>query len=187
MAEIIVDCKDKAGKEIYTKIIQTSLEDLVLGKSILEVRMVIREDEPYFIIGVLPKKTTKLIRLRDFANIEGTKKVDGITIYKIKIEDETYLPYLLEKINIIEQPSRFEVVTDSPIDLDMVVYDSKKDFVAKVLDFMNRVFPEGMRIRKTFYGKAIVSIASEKPFEEEWLNEALKLKEELENTKIIGF
>jgi putative methanogenesis marker protein 17 len=187
MAEIFVDCKDEAGKKIYTKVIQTTLEDLVLGKSILDVRMIIREDEPYFIIGVLPKKTTKLIRLRDFAIIEETKEVDGKKIYKIKIEDETYLPYLLEKINIIEQPSRFEVVTDSPIDLDMAVYDAKEDFIAKVLDFMNRVFPEGMRVRKTFYGKAIVSIASEKPFEKEWLDLALKLKEELENTKIIGF
>ncbi|AEH07079.1 methanogenesis marker 17 protein [Methanothermococcus okinawensis] len=180
MAKIYVDCKDKAGKEIYDKIIQTSLEDTILGKSLIEVKMICREDEPFFVIGALPKSTSKPIKMRDIVSIEETKKENGKTITKLKIEDETYAPQLLKKINIIDQPSRFEIITDSPIDMDEVIHDAKDDFILKLLDFMNRVFPEGMRIRKTFYGKSIVMIASEKPFTEEWIKKALELKEELE-------
>ena len=171
MAKIYVDCEDEYGSKIYDKIIQTSLEDLVLGKSLITVKMICREKEPYFIIGALPKSTSKPIKMRDIVSLEETKTdEEGRTIYRPKIVDETHAPELFEMINIIEQPSRFEIITDSTIDMDMVVYDAKEDFKLKLLDFMNRVFPEGMRVRKTFYGKAIVSIASEKPFEKEWLD-----------------
>jgi putative methanogenesis marker protein 17 len=182
MAKIYVDCEDVAGKLIYDKIIQTSLEDLVIGKSLITVKMICREKEPYFIIGTLPKSTSKPIKMRDIITIEESKTdKNGNTIYRLKIDDETYAPELLKMINVIEQPSRFEIITDSPIDMDIVVHDAKDDFILKLLDFMNRVFPEGMRVRKTFHGKSIVMIASERPFKEEWINEALKLKEELEN------
>ncbi|WP_292459898.1 methanogenesis marker 17 protein [Methanothermococcus sp.] len=180
MAKIYVDCEDKAGKEIYDKIIQTSLEDLILGKSLIEVRMICREKEPFFIIGVLPKSTSKPIKVRDVVSVEESKTENGRIITKLKIEDETYAPQLFNKINIIDQPSRFEIITDTPIDMDEVIHDAKEDFILKVLDFMNRVFPEGMRIRKTFYGKSMVMLASEKPFTEEWIKKALELKEDLE-------
>ena len=182
MAKIYVDCEDEYGSKIYDKIIQTSLEDLVLGKSLITVKMICREKEPYFIIGALPKSTSKPIKMRDIVSLEETKTdEEGRTIYRLKIVDETHAPELFEMINIIEQPSRFEIITDSIIDMDMVVYDAKEDFILKLLDFMNRVFPEGMRVRKTFHGKSIVMIASERPFKDEWINEALKLKEELES------
>ena len=182
MAKIYIDCEDEAGKNIYNKIIQTSLEDLILGKSLIEVRMICREKEPFFIIGVLPKSTSKPIKMRDIVSLEETKTdEEGRTIYRLKIVDETHAPELFEMINIIEQPSRFEIITDSTIDMDMVVYDAKEDFILKLLDFMNRVFPEGMRVRKTFHGKSIVMIASERPFKDEWIDGALKLKEELES------
>ncbi|CAB3288814.1 Methanogenesis marker protein 17 [Methanocaldococcus lauensis] len=187
MAEIIVQCDDKAGKEIYTKVIQTALEDLLLGKSIIRVEFIAKEKEPYFILGVLPKPTRKMIKIRDFAEIVEQKKQDGKTIYKLKITDETYVPYLLKKIHVIEQPSRFEIITDSEIDLDMDIYDTQKDFIDKVMDFMNRVFPEGMRIRNTYIDKAIVSIASERPFKPEEIEEALKLKEKLETMNTAGY
>lgn len=83
----------------------------------------------------------------------------------------------------MDQPSRFEIVTDSEVDLNMVIHDAKDDFVDRVLDFMNRVFPEGMRVRKTIRDKTVVMVASEKPIEEEWMNEAIKLQEELKNFK----
>ena len=187
MAEIAVYCDDKAGKEIYTKVIQTALEDLLLGKSIIRVEFVAKEKEPYFILGVLPKPTRRAIKLRDFAEIVEQKKEDGKTIYKLKITDETYLPHLLKKIHVIDQPSRFEVITDSDIDLDMEVYDANKDFVDKVMDFMGRVFPEGMRIKNTYIDKAIVCIASERPLKDEEIEEALKLKEKLETMNIAGY
>lgn len=74
MAEIVVHCEDKAGKEIYTKVIQTALEDLLLGKSIIRVEFIAKEKEPYFILGVLPKHTRRAIKLRDFAEIVEQKK-----------------------------------------------------------------------------------------------------------------
>jgi len=181
MGKIYVDCEDKAGQEIYYKIIQSALMDVVIGKSLIKVVMICREKDPYFIIGVLPKSTSKPVKLRDVVTVEESKREGDRTITRLKIEDETYAPQLLEKLNVIDQPSRFEIVTDTPIDLDMVIYDAEEEFISKVLDFMNRVFPEGMRIRKTFYGKSIVMIASERPFEEEWIKRALELKEELES------
>jgi len=183
MAYIDVECNDAAGQRIYEKVIQTSLEDLVLGKSIVKSKMICRQDVPYFIIGILPKSTSKLIRLRDVATIDETKEENGRKIYKLRIDDETYATELLQKVNVIDQPSRFEIVTDSQIDSDMVIHDAKEDFVDRVLDFMNRVFPEGMRVRKTFRGISIVMVASEKPIEEEWEKEALKLQKELEEFK----
>ncbi len=183
MADIYVDCKDEAAKKIYTKVIQTALEDLLLGKSLIRVEFIAREKDPYFILGALPKPTRKIIKLRDMAEIVEQKKENGKIIYKLKITDETYLPYLLKKIHVIEQPTRFEIITDSNIDLDMEIYDTSKDFVDKVLDFMNRVFPEGMRIRKSFIDKAIVLLASERPLKPEEIEEAKKLKEKLEMIK----
>ncbi|XRO75723.1 methanogenesis marker 17 protein [Methanocaldococcus sp. 28A] len=187
MAEIVVYCEDKAGKEIYTKVIQTALEDLLLGKSIIRVEFIAKEKEPYFILGALPKPTRKIIKLRDFAEIVEQKKENDRVIYKLKITDETYVPHLLRKIHVIDQPSRFEIITDSDIDLDMEVYDTSKDFIDKVMDFMNRVFPEGMRIRNTYVGKAIVSVASERPIKPEENEEALKLKEKLETMNTAGY
>ena len=181
MGKIYIDCEDKAGEEIYYKVIQTALLDVVIGKSLNKVVMICREKDPYFIIGVLPKSTSRPVKLRDVVSVEESKKEGGKTITKLRIVDETYAPQVLEKLNVIDQPSRFEIITDTPIDLDMVIYDAEGEFIAKVLDFMNRVFPEGMRIRKAFYGKSIVMIASERPFEEEWIKRALELKEELES------
>ncbi|WP_459202349.1 methanogenesis marker 17 protein [Methanococcus sp. CF] len=183
MAYIDVECNDEAGKAIYERIIQTSLEDLVLGKSIIKTKMICKQEIPYFIIGILPKSTSKLIRLRDIATIDESKKSNGKTITKLNIDDETYAPELLAKINVIDQPSRFEIVTDSEIDSNMVIHDAKEDFVDRVLDFMNRVFPEGMRIRKTIRDKTVVMVASEKPIEQEWMDEAIKLQEELKKFK----
>ncbi|HIP16328.1 MAG TPA: methanogenesis marker 17 protein [Methanothermococcus okinawensis] len=181
MAKIHIDCEDKAGREIYHRIIQSALMDVVIGKSLIKVVMICREKDPYFIIGVLPRSTSKPVKLRDVATVEESKREGDRTITRLKIEDETYAPQLLERLNILDQPSRFEIVTDTLIDLDMVIYDAKEEFISKVLDFMNRVFPEGMRIRKTFYGKSIVMIASERPFEDGWIKKALELKEELES------
>ncbi|ABR55429.1 conserved hypothetical protein [Methanococcus vannielii SB] len=183
MAYIDIDCNDIKGKEIYEKVIQTSLEDLVLGKAIVKSKMICRQDIPYFIIGILPKSTSKLIRLRDVVTVEETVEENGKVVYKLKIDDETYATELLEKINVIDQPSRFEIITDSKIDSDMIIHDAKEDFVERVLDFMNRVFPEGMRVRKTFRGTSIVMVASEKPIEEHWEKEALNLQKELEQFK----
>ncbi|ENN96210.1 methanogenesis marker protein 17 [Methanocaldococcus villosus KIN24-T80] len=184
MAEIYVDCEDEAGKKIYTKVIQTALEDLVLGKSIVRVEFIAREKEPYFILAVLPKQTRKKIKVRDVAEIVEEKKVDGKKLYKLKIVDETYAPHLLKNIKVLDQPSRFEIITDE-VDLDMDIYDTSKEFIDKIMDFMNRVFPEGMRIRKTFIDKAIVSIASERPLKEEEIKKTLEVKEKLESYKII--
>ena len=181
MADIYVYCEEEDAKKIITKVIQTALEDLILGKSIIRVDFICKEKEPYFILGILPKKTRKIIKLRDMAEIVEQKKKGEKIIYKLKITDETYLPYLLKKIHVIEQPSRFEIVTDSEIDLDMPIYDTSKDFLDKLMDFAFRVFPEGMRIKESFIGDAIVLIASERPLKENEIEEALQLKKMLES------
>jgi putative methanogenesis marker protein 17 len=183
MAKIYVECQDKAGQKIYDKIVQTALEDLVIGKSLIEVKMICMEEEPLFIIGALPKTTSKLIKLRDIVRLEESKpdeKDPNKTISWLKIVDETYAHELFNKINIIDQPSRFELITDSDVDLDMIIHDAKDDFKLKILDFMNRVFPEGMRVRKTYHGKSLVMMASETPYKEEWVKIAMDLKKELE-------
>ncbi|ADG13432.1 methanogenesis marker 17 protein [Methanocaldococcus infernus] len=182
MAEIYVYCEEEDSKRIYTKVIQTALEDLILGKSIIRVDFICKEKEPYFILGILPKATRKMIKLRDMAEIVEQKKEGDKVIYKLKITDETYLPYLLKKIHVLDQPSRFEIVTDSEIDLDMDIYDTSKDFLDKIMDFSFRVFPEGMRIKRSFIDNAIVIIASERPLKEHEIEEALKLKERLESS-----
>ncbi|MBP2172591.1 methanogenesis marker 17 protein [Methanococcus voltae] len=181
MSKINVECTDPEGKQIYDRIIQTNLEDLVLGKSILQVTMICNLEEPYFIIGALPKSTSRAISLRDIAEISEEIKQDDKVIKKLTIIDETYAPKLLEKIAVLDQPSRLEIVTDSDIELNTKIYDAKDEFIDKVLDFMNRVFPEGMRVRQTLHGKSIVMVASEKPIAPEWLKEANDLKETLEN------
>ncbi len=181
MAKITVVCDDKAGQKVYDKIVQSALQDVVIGKSLIEVKMICMEKEPLFVIGALPKKTSKIIKLREVVTVEETKtNENGETITTLKITDETYGPELQEKLNIIEQPSRFEIITNSPIDLDMPVHDGKEDFKLKLLDFMNRVFPEGMRVRKIFYGDSIVMMASERPYDNKWIDIAMDLKEELE-------
>jgi len=64
---------------------------------------------------------------------------------------------------------------------ELVVYDFKEDLTARILDGLDRILPEGARVRLPITSENLVTIvASENPIGEEWRKKAVEIASRLE-------
>ena len=182
-----VECYDENGAEVYDMIIRHILQEVQVSRSIGDLRVYVDPREPIFIIVVKLEKASKPIVIDDFAEYKFNK--EGNEMF-IKINDETYLPDLLEKLwktegrNKIHQPNRFEVIIDDPqTELKgMVVRDPQDDLRNKVYDAIFRIIPEGFRvIDHKSVGNIIALTCTDEIMKDEWLKKTDEIIEEVKN------
>lgn len=179
--KIFVDSSEELGGQQYKYIAERSVEDLGLGGSIESIDMLIRIEEPVFIIVIRYKEATGKSTLGDASYIDSRK--NGI---RITLSSEIFLGDALKALwskygrDRVEQIGRLEIFV-SGADPDEVkgirLSEKGYDIEARINELASRIIPEGFRVRSASKKKGVLTIiASEDPIKETWR----KLAEELE-------
>ncbi|MHC1611243.1 MAG: methanogenesis marker 17 protein [Candidatus Methanospirareceae archaeon] len=175
--EVKVEGGDDFANAAYEKICMSTFRDVGITSSLDFVYMYCNPKEHVFILSVKIGRVSSPIKVGDITYREGGK---------LRITDETYAPKLLTLLwnkygERVQQISRLEIgvkLEEKEMDelKELVVYDPREDLVARIMDGMDRIFPEGARIRSTIssIGRLTV-IASENPISEEWRKKAEEL------------
>ena len=185
MAEkVFVENLDRAdpynfGVISYKIIADHVFTDLGIAGALQSIRILIDIEKPFFYITGILSLIDAPMRVSDIASV--SIEDEGIHVV---IEDENYAPDLLKLLwsefgrENITQLDRWNLIIPegyvTPEELELMVAVNPKDRIMnKILDALNRIIPEGFRVRKSDIEKGrITVIASENPIEPKWIEEA---------------
>lgn len=181
--EVKVEGEEEFATKSYEKICQDTFRDVGIRSSIDYTYMYCNPKDHVFIISIKIGRVSSPIKVRDVTLRAGTKE--------LKITEEKYAPRLLAMLwdrygERVQQKARLVVglaLEDEEIEtlLELVVYDPREDLVAMILDGIDRILPEGARVRTsipTTAANIVTIIASENPIGEEWTKKGEKMIEE---------
>jgi putative methanogenesis marker protein 17 len=146
--EVKVEGGDDFANRTFEKISQATFRDLGVRTSIDSVYIFIDPRAHFFIISVKIGRVASPVKVGDITQREPDK---------LKITDERYAPNMLAALwenygDRVKQVSRLEI----HIDLEekerealkeLIVYDPREDLIARTLDGIDRILPEGARVR----------------------------------------
>lgn len=175
--EVKVEGGDDFANAAYKKICMSTFRDVGVRSSLDLIYMYCNPKEHVFIVSVKIGRVSSPIKVGDITHREGEK---------LRLTNETYAPKLLTLLwdkygERVQQKSRLEIgikLEEKDIDelKELVVYDPREDLIARILDGMDRIFPEGARVRSTISSTGrLTIIASENPIGEEWRKKAEEL------------
>lgn len=158
---------------MYRRIVERSIEDLALGGSLVGVSVLIRPEIPIFIIKVKYRERESKNLLGDLARIEA-----GTGSVRVILEDEIDLGDALRSLwntfgrDKVEQVGRTEILVrgiDSESLRNLKVREKKVRISEKVNEVVNRIIPEGFRVRYSIKDEeSLTVIAAEDPIGEDW-------------------
>lgn len=158
---------------MYRHIIERSIEDLALGNSIVGVAVLIRPEIPLFIIKIKYRERESKNLLGDLAKIEPRSGS-----VRIILQDEIDLGDALKSLwsaygrDRVEQAGRMEIVVRGvePESLKRLkIREERISISERVNELVNKIIPEGFRIRRSTKEKdSLTVIAAEDPIEEGW-------------------
>jgi putative methanogenesis marker protein 17 len=138
---------------------------------------------PLCIMKVSYKEIKRRNLLKDLARFEERANTIKI-ILENEIDVTDALRVLWSKFgrDKVEQIGRFEILLRN-IDINEIkeikIREKEVDISERIIELVNRVLPEGFRIRHTIKEKDILTvIASEDPIKEEWIKKAHEIKVE---------
>ncbi|HDS45041.1 MAG TPA: methanogenesis marker 17 protein [Methanomicrobia archaeon] len=175
--EIKVEGGDTFANASYETICRDTFRDLGIGSSIDDAYLYLNPEEHVFIISITIGRVASPIKVGDVASIEKNT---------LRIGDEKYAPKLLSLLwekfgERVEQLSRLVIELDvEEHELtalkELVIYDPREDLIARILDAIDRILPEGARVRNLIpIDHAITIIASEDAISDEWMQRAREL------------
>ncbi len=168
--EVKVEGGDESANASYSRICQNVFREIGLHGNIDNVYLYCNPSEHVFVISVKIGRVPRPITVNDM-----TLRGDN----RLKITDEKYAPRLLALLwdkfgDRVKQLSRLEITVDvGAKDMEelmkMVVYEPRADLNIRILDAVDRILPEGARVRYPLPSPGRVTIiASENPISEEW-------------------
>lgn len=178
--EIKVEGGGEFANASYTNVCNDVFRDVGLRSNIDSVYMYCNAAEHVFIISIEIGRVPSPITVWDVTLREGDK---------LRITKEEYAPKLLALLwdrygERVQQESRliikFEMEEEEVAKLsELVIYDPREDLTARMLDGIDRIFPEGARVRypiPSAQGQGGTTIiASEDPISDEWKVKAKEL------------
>ncbi|MBN2110287.1 MAG: methanogenesis marker 17 protein [Methanosarcinaceae archaeon] len=182
--------------EAYRSIVSDIISELVLGGAIGRIKVVIRPEDSLFQMAIILRGSQKPVKMSDFAQV-GYGAIERNEV-KITIDEEKYLPALLEKLwarygrASIIQPERKTLVIRQNEDPekeiafleDMVIADPKQTLQSRLVEMAIRTTPEGFRVRYHSMKKNyFVFVASEDILKPEWIEEGHRMLAELQEDK----
>lgn len=178
--EVKVEGEEKFANKSYEKICQDTLRDVGVRSSIDYAYMYCNPKEYVFIIAVKIGRAPSPIKMRDVTLRAGKDE--------LKITEERYAPRLLAMLwdkygERVQQRARLVVGLELEEEeeerlKDLIVYDPREDLVLRILDGIDRILPEGARVRASIPStpaNIITIIASENPIGVEWEKKAEKM------------
>ncbi|MBA5941930.1 MAG: methanogenesis marker 17 protein [Methanophagales archaeon] len=192
--EVKVEGGDDFGNASYEKICADTFRDIGIRSSIDHVYMYCNPEEHVFIIAVKIGRVASAVKVREITRWEEDK--EGVKD-KLRITDEKYAPELLALLwdkygERVQQISRLELLfkleekeaekqeqeEEKQKLMELTVYDLRKDLIARILSGIDRILPEGARVRSTIPSTTgITIIASENPISENWKKKAEEMWE----------
>jgi putative methanogenesis marker protein 17 len=180
--EVKVEGADEFATASYAKICQDTFRDLGVRVSIDHTYLYVNPQEYIFLISVKIGRVADPLKVRDVTLPGGDK---------LKITDEKYAPKMLAMLwdaygERVKQIGRLEIslaLTEKEVEAvkDLVVFDPKEDLITRILDGVDRILPEGARIRYPIPSPGRVTIiASENPITEEWKRRAEEMVRAIE-------
>ena len=182
--EIITEGTDQYGQDSYGKLFEQILLEMGLTNVLDKVRLLVRPEDPLFVVSVKMRKAAGAKPIYDIAQLDD--KEGGVMV---SIVDETYAPRLLALLwktygrERVEQLTRYEIYIAGAnrLDLSEMKISPEEELRAQVLDSIWKLVPEGLKIRHTFSGPDVLTIANtEHGFQPDWLAAAEKLHHEME-------
>ncbi|HID20458.1 MAG TPA: methanogenesis marker 17 protein [Methanophagales archaeon] len=178
--EVKVEGGDDFANESYAKICLDTFRDVGLRGNIDHAYMYCNPTEHVFIIAAKIERVSSPVTVWDITLREGNK---------LRITVERYAPKLLALLwdkygERVEQISRLEIslkLEDKEVEelMNLIVYDPREDLVARILSGMDRILPEGARVRSSIPSTdSIAIIASENPIGKEWKKKAEEIVSE---------
>ncbi len=177
--EIKVEGGDDFASASYTNVCNNVFRDVGLRSNIDRVYMYCNAAEHVFIISIKIGRAPSSVKVWDITLREGNK---------LRITKEEYAPKLLALLwdkygERVQQEGRliirFELEEEEVAKLnELVVYDPREDLTVRMLDGIDRILPEGARVRypiPSAPGQGITIIASENPISDEWKVKAKEL------------
>lgn len=163
--EVKVEGGDEFANTSYEKICQDIFRDLGVRTSIDNVYLFIDPKAHAFTISVKIGRVASPVKVIDITQPEKGK---------LKITDEKYAPKLLAMLwerygDRVQQISRLEIghsLDEKELEVlkKVIVYDPKEDLIPRVLDGIDRILPEGARVRQPIpSAHRVTIIASEDP------------------------
>ncbi len=183
--EVKVEGGDEFANASYEKICDDTFRDIGLRSNIEQVYMYCNAAEHVFILSVEIGRVPSPVKVWDVTQREGDK---------LRITDEKYAPKLLALLwdkygERVQQISRLVIgleLKDEEIAevMNLIVYDPREDLNSRVLDGIDRILPEGARVRYPMPSTAgITIIASENPIAEEWKEKAKEIMRKMASSK----
>ncbi|RJS74080.1 methanogenesis marker 17 protein [Methanophagales archaeon] len=178
--EIKVEGGGEFANASYTSVCNDVFRDVGLRSNIERVYMYCNAAEHVFIISIKIGRVPSPVKVWDVTLREGDK---------LRITKEEYAPKLLALLwdrygERVQQESRliirFELEEEEVAKLnELVVYDPKEDLTVRMLDGIDRILPEGARVRYPIPfaegQEGMTIIASENPISDEWKVKAKEL------------
>jgi len=172
--EVIVEGGDDFANMSFEKICQDIFRDLGVRTNIDETYLYLDPAAHVFIISVKIGRVASPIKVGDITHRDRDK---------LRIMDEKYAPKLLTLLwerygGRVEQIGRLELglkLEEKEIGelMNLIVYDPREDLVTRILDGIDRILPEGTRVRYPVPSpRRVTIIASENAIGEEWKKKA---------------
>jgi putative methanogenesis marker protein 17 len=165
------------------KIIEQSIEDLILGGNINWIYLHLDLEIPLVILKINYKELERKNLLKDLARFEEVANNTKI-ILKNEIDITDALRALWSRFgrDKVEQIGRLEILARN-IDINEIkeikIREKEIDISERIIELINRILPEGFRVRHTIKeGDMLIVIASEDPIKEEWIRKAHEIKVE---------
>ena len=172
--EVKVEGGDDFATASYVTLCQDTFRDLGVQASIDQAYLYTDPKEYVFIISVKIGRVSRPVKVEDITQPEPGG---------LRITNEKFAPELLAMLwdkygERVQQPSRLKI--ELKLDEkeresleDLIVYDPREDLVTRILDGIDRILPEGARVRHPITSpNRITLIASEDPTSEEWKKKA---------------
>ena len=175
--EIQVEGGSEFANASYETICRDTFRDLGIRSSIDTAYLYLNPEEHVFIISITIGRVASPVTVGDVASIEKNT---------LRIGDEKYAPKLLSLLwekfgERAQQLSRLVIelnVEEKELATlkELVIYDPREDLIARILDAIDRILPEGARVRYPIPADhAVTIIASENAISEEWKQRAKEL------------
>ncbi len=176
---------DEFGNEQYRALYEEIMGDVGKLAAVEKSYLVLKPTVPLFIISLKMKARPAA---RTIGTVASTR-TEQDTVY-VSITDELYAPGILTALwnrygrDNVQQLDRLDIsVTgaESSFEVDEIVVESDEQPIQEILGALFRVLPEGIRVRRTFFdGDVVTIVATEERMLPEYLDEGMKIHEEMQ-------
>ncbi|SET10341.1 putative methanogenesis marker protein 17 [Methanococcoides vulcani] len=193
----IVETAEPSEAKAYESIMKDVISELAFVRTIGRIKVRIRPEDSLFMMAIILRRGLPPVKAKEISETEIDRPGSKVLI---TVTDEKTIPQFLEKLwaqfgraNVI-QPQRnlIEVISD---DLkaaedsigDIIVDDPEKSLRERLADMAIRSTPEGFRIRyHSLDNGRFIFVASEDTMQQEWIDEARVMLEELTGDDVNG-